>query len=161
MASQQEVQTYLAYWFQLGKSVHINNGQGTQRPMPVLEGGQFSRAFQDCWQAIIAVEGRNCYLEGSTETIEELLSPQWEITDCALCSMPTAMSNVMPVAGLCTCSDLDSWPNNEVPAPHMPINNKKHFSRLKTRLNELPVHRFNDGNEHSQASVNTNISPEA
>lgn len=136
MASPQEVQTYLAYWFQLGKPIHLNNGQTTQRPEPVLEGNRFSRAFQDCWQAVIAVNGRDCYLDGANETIEELLSPHWEITNCALCSIPTTMSAVMPVAGLCSCGDMESWPNDELPAPHMPINNKKHFSRLKTRLNE-------------------------
>ena len=138
MASQQEVQTYLAYWFQLGKSIHINNGQITRRPMPVLEGDRFSRDFQDCWQAIMAVGGRNCYLDGSSETIAQLLSPAWEITNCARCNIPTAMETVMPVAKPCACGDLDSWPNNELPPPHMPINNKEHFSRLKTRLNEHP-----------------------
>lgn len=156
MASQQEVQTYLAHWFQLGKSVHINNGQITRRPMPVLEGGQFSRDFQDCWQAIMAVEGRNCYLDGANETIEELLSPKWEITSCALCDMPTTISGVMPIAGLCTCSDLDSWPNNELPAPHMPINNKKHFSRLKTRLNKHPLgdHQIEHENKNRETTSN-------
>ncbi|MBX2866150.1 MAG: hypothetical protein KTR27_21570 [Leptolyngbyaceae cyanobacterium MAG.088] len=136
MASQHEVQIYLAYWFQLGKPVHISNGLMTQRPVPVLEGAQLSRAFKDCWKKIIAVGGRDCYLDGASETIEQLLSPQWEITDCARCSIPTAMPSVMPVAKACPCGDIDSWPNDELPAPHMPINNKKHFSRLKTRLNE-------------------------
>ncbi|MEO1180817.1 MAG: hypothetical protein AAFX51_08165, partial [Cyanobacteria bacterium J06636_28] len=110
-----------------------------QRPVPVLEGHRFSRAFQDCWQAIMANDGRDCYLDGTEETIDQLLSPQWEITDCARCSIPVAMSAVMPVAQLCPCGDLDNWPNDEVPSPHMPINNKKHFSRLKTRLNEHPL----------------------
>lgn len=144
MASPKEVQNYLAYWFQLGKSVHIGSGAAPQRPVPVLEGHQFSRAFQDCWQAIMANDGRDCYLDGTEETIEQLLSPQWEITDCARCSIPVAMSVVMPVAQLCPCGDLDNWPNDEVPSPHMPINNKKHFSRLKTRLNEHPLggHQF-------------------
>lgn len=136
MASPKEVQNYLAYWFQLGKTVHINNGRFTQRPVPVLEGDQFSRAFQDCWQAIMAVDGRDCYLDGTQETVEELLSSQWEITDCARCSIPTAMQAVMPVAQLCPCGDIDSWPNDELPAPHMPINNNTHFQRLKTRLND-------------------------
>ena len=158
MASSREVQDYLAYWFQLGKSVHIKNGRSIQRPVPVLEGHQFSRAFQDCWRAIMAVEGRDCYLEGTQETIEQLLSPQWEITSCARCSIPTAMSAVMPVAQLCPCGDIDTWPNDELPAPHMPVNNNRHFSRLKTRLNEHPrcdqpdkcgdeTHQFGDTNK--------------
>lgn len=139
MASPNEVQVYLAYWFQLGKPIHIKNGRITQRPVPVLDGNQFSRAFQDCWQTIMALDGRDCYLEGSNETIEQLLSPQWEITNCARCSIPTAMQTVMPVAQLCPCGDIDSWPNDELPAPHMPINNQKHFSRMKTRLNADPL----------------------
>ncbi len=134
MASQQDVQHYLAYWFQLGKPVHINNGRLTQRPVPVLEGEHFSRAFQDCWKTIMAIGGRDCYLDGAKETIEELLSSQWEITDCARCSIPIAMQAVMPVAQLCPCGDIDTWPNDQLPAPHMPINNNVHFEKLKTRL---------------------------
>lgn len=136
MASQQRVQHYLAYWFQLGKTIHIKNGRLTQRPVPVLEGNQFSRAFQDCWQSIMAIGGRDCYLDGTQETVEQLLSPQWEITDCARCSIPVAMHAVMPVAQLCACGDIDHWPNDELPAPHMPVNNHTHFSRLKTRLSD-------------------------
>ena len=139
MASPKEVQTYLAYWFQLGKPVHISNGRVTQRPIPVLEGNQFSRAFQDCWQTIMAMDGRDCYLEGSQETIEQLLSSQWEITDCARCGIPIAMPVLLPVAQLCPCGDIDNWPNDELPAPHMPINDRKHLGRLKTRLNEHPL----------------------
>ncbi len=159
MASPQEVQTYLAYWFQLGRSVHISNGLTTLRPVPVLEGNQLSRAFKDCWQAIMAVGGRDCYVDGSSETIEQLLSPQWEIINCARCTVPTAMSTVMPVAKLCPCGDMDHWPNNEVPPPHMPINNKKHFSRLKTRLNKPPLegHQLSEDNEitqHDSTTVN-------
>ena len=155
MASPKEVQNYLAYWFQLGKSVHIGNGSAPQRPTPVLEGHQLSRAFQDCWQAIMANDGRDCYLDGTEETVEQLLSPQWEITDCSRCSIPIAMPVVMPVAQLCPCGDLDNWPNDEVPSPHMPINNKKHFSRLKTRLNEHPLggHQFEQTAEHHQSTV--------
>ncbi|MBE9070613.1 hypothetical protein IQ260_28645 [Leptolyngbya cf. ectocarpi LEGE 11479] len=136
MASQQEVQHYLAYWFQLGKPIHIKNGRLTQRPIPVLEGNQFSRAFKDCWKTIMAIGGRDCYLDGTQETVEQLLSPQWEIADCARCSIPVAMQTVMPVAQLCACGDIDHWPNNELPAPHMPVNNNTHFSRLKARLND-------------------------
>ncbi|MEO0350959.1 MAG: hypothetical protein AAF282_13025 [Cyanobacteria bacterium P01_A01_bin.15] len=134
MASSQEVQNYLAYWFQLGKSVYIGNSGLTQRPEPVLEGHQLSRAFQDCWRSIMAVGGRDCYLAGTDETIEQLLSPQWEITDCARCSIPVAISAVMPVAQLCTCGDIDHWPNDELPPPHLPINDKTHLTRLKSRL---------------------------
>ncbi len=159
MASPKEVQTYLAHWFQLGKSVHISNGLITLRPVPVIEGDRLSRAFQDCWQAIMAVGGRDCYLDGASETIEQLLSPQWEIINCARCAIPTAMSTVMPVAQLCPCGDIDHWPNDELPAPHMPINNINHFSKLKTRLNEHPLdgHQLSEDNEvtqHDSTTVN-------
>lgn len=159
MASQKDVQHYLAYWFQLGKSVHISNGRITQRPSPVLEGNQFSRAFQDCWQSIMAVDGRDCYLDGTQETIEQLLSPQWEITDCARCSIPTAMQTVMPVAQLCPCGDIDTWPNNELPAPHMPINNAKHFKKLKIRLNDYrsDAHQIDYDIDHDTDNQKTSI----
>ncbi|MEM9483911.1 MAG: hypothetical protein AAGA83_09500, partial [Cyanobacteria bacterium P01_F01_bin.116] len=55
---------------------------------------------------------------------------------CSRCSIPIAMQAVMPVAQMCPCGDIDSWPNDELPAPHMPINNNTHFQRLKTRLND-------------------------
>ncbi len=160
MASPHEVQTYLAYWFQLGKPVHINNGKITQRPVPVLEGGRLSRAFQECWQKIMAVGGRDCYLDGAKETIEQLLSPEWEIIECARCDIPTVVSAVMPVARLCDCGDIDTWPNNELPAPHMPINNSNHFSKLKTRLDERPFsgHQVAHEDVSHKATVNNNQS---
>ncbi|MEM1252059.1 MAG: hypothetical protein AAGI69_06465 [Cyanobacteria bacterium P01_H01_bin.21] len=158
MASPREVQNYLAYWFQLGKSVHISNGRTTERPTPVLEGHQFSRAFQNCWQDIMAVGGRDCYLDGTTETIEQLLSSRWEITSCARCSIPVAMSNVMPVAQLCPCGDIDTWPNDDLPAPHMPINNSKHFNRLKTRLSQHPMDEHQPERQaNSQKSTKNNL----
>lgn len=156
MASQQDVQHYLAYWFQLGKPIHISNGRLTQRPVPVLEGNQFSRAFRDCWKLIMAVGGRDCYLDGTQETVEQLLSPKWEIADCARCSIPTAMSAVMPVAQLCACGDIDNWPNDELPAPHMPINNKNHFNRLTTRLSEhtLATHQLDYEDDSHKITLN-------
>ncbi|MEA5465108.1 hypothetical protein [Leptothoe sp. PORK10 BA2] len=142
MATPKEVQNYLAYWFQLGKPIHLQHGLAPQLPVPVLAGDGFSRAFHDCWQTIMANGGRDCHLEGTEETIEQLLSPQWEITDCARCSIPIAMPMVIRVAQLCPCSDIDNWPNDELPTPHLPINNKNHFSRLKTRLNQDPIEGY-------------------
>lgn len=135
MASIQKVKNYLGYWFQLGKPVHIDGGRLISRPAPVIEGNRFSRAFSQCWQEIMAQQGRNCYLEGTSETIEQLLSSQWEIIDCARCSMPMAVHVVMPVAQACPCDDLVTWPNDQLPAPRLPVSSKEHLENLKARLN--------------------------
>ncbi|HEY9659576.1 MAG TPA: hypothetical protein V6C65_14045, partial [Allocoleopsis sp.] len=85
MASSDQVRRYLAYWFQLGKPVVIKNGETQILPQPVIQGDRYSPEFEACWQRIAAQDGRNCYLEGTAQTIEELLTPMWEIDPCARC----------------------------------------------------------------------------
>ncbi len=90
MATKQEVKGYLAYWFQLGKKVITGNGKARILPKSVLNGDRYSEEFEECWQKIISPESGDCYLEGTHETIAELLTPAWDMLPCGRCNMPVA-----------------------------------------------------------------------
>lgn len=134
MASTQEVRKYLAYWFQLGKHVIVRNGRERLLPQPVIEGDRYSQAFEDCWQCITAPDAGDCYLEGTEETIAELLAPEWSVSPCARCSMPVPVRNVgMPPLD-CPCNDLPSWPNLDIPLPRSPVNSQVKLKDIRERL---------------------------
>jgi hypothetical protein len=134
MASQDQVKQYLAHWFQIGKPVIIRDGQLTLKPNPVLYGNRFSQAFETCWAEIMVTEGRGCYLEGTDETIADLLSHQWDISNCARCTVPVPQPIVVLEPLICPCNNLMTWPNTEMPLPHMPVDNYQHLSALQDRL---------------------------
>ncbi len=119
MASHAQVRHYIAYWFQLGKKVVIKNGQETIRPEVVLMRDRYSQEFEECWQKIQSPDSGDCYLEGTHQTIEELLSPKWEVNPCSRCSMPIPF----PVRGMppqcCPCFDLPNWPDTEKPISYI------------------------------------------
>jgi hypothetical protein len=119
MATSSQVKQYLAYWFQLGKKAIVQNGQQSLLPQPVVRGDAYSREFEDCWHFILSPESGDCYLEGTPQTIKQLLSPEWEI-------------GVQPAG--CPCSDLPSWPNRELPIPRSPINTQKYLNEICRRL---------------------------
>ncbi len=134
MASLEQVQQYLAHWFQLGKPVVIGPTQATYLPNPVIQNGRHSDDFQRCWQQILAHGGRNCYLQGTDQTLDQLMEPTWEITDCARCDMPIPMTTHGISTAACPCFDLPLWPNQQVPAPRNPVSNRRHLTRLRQRL---------------------------
>ncbi len=133
MASAQEVRQYLAYWFQLGKKVLIRNAQKTLLPQPVIQGDRYSQEFEDCWQQILSPDGE-CYLEGTNETIAELLTPAWDLSPCGRCSMPIPVRSVGMPPLSCPCNDLSTWPNTEVPAPRSPVNTQGQLTEIRNRL---------------------------
>jgi hypothetical protein len=134
MASIETVKQYLAYWFQLGKRVILNQNLEIILPNPVFTGGSYSLEFDECWQKIARLEGENCYLEGTTQTIAQLLLPLWEISSCAVCSMPVPKIElgIQPMG--CPCDSLTNWPNNELPFPRQAIDTKQHLHSLRERL---------------------------
>ncbi len=134
MASATQVRTYLAHWFQLGKKLIWLNGEAELLPQPVIRGEQISPQFEDCWQKVISVSGQNCYLEGSNETIEDLLSPNWDISSCARCNMPVPIVEMGTQSLDCVCSDLQNWPNTELPAPRSPVSNSVQLDSIRSRL---------------------------
>lgn len=139
MASQLQLKTYLAHWFQLGKKVYLSKEGGKLSPQRVIKGDRYSQEFEDCWQKIIVNQGKDCYLEGTEQTIEELLTSTWTITSCSRCDMPVPILDlgVQPIG--CPCHDIPEWPNSELPQPRSPVNTSGHLNKIQTRLQKYKV----------------------
>jgi hypothetical protein len=134
MASSNQVKKYLAYWFQLGKKVLIRGGRDTLLPQPVISGDRYSQQFEECWSQIQSSNSGDCYLEGSDQTIAELLTDQWELEDCSRCAMPIPVQSVGLPALTCPCHDLSGWPNQELPQPRSPIDSTERLNDIRQRL---------------------------
>jgi len=134
MASRIQVKNYLAYWFQLGKQVVTDDGKTTFKPETVIQGEHFSPEFEQCWTEILKASGRACHLEGTDQTIDDLLSPAWDIANCARCNMLVPTPEVAFDQLLCPCNDLPTWPNEELPKPRLPVDNHKHLSEMREKL---------------------------
>lgn len=135
MASEHQVRQYLAYWFQLGRKVVIQHHQRSVLPSPVIRGNSYSQEFEACWQEISARKTGDCYLEGTNQTIQELLTPGWDIHPCARCAMPVPCRSLgFSHDPQCPCTDLEGWPNLEVPLPRSPVNTTEKLTRIRDRL---------------------------
>lgn len=134
MASQTQVKQYLAYWFQLGKKVLLRNGAESRLPQPVIEGDRYSRAFEDCWNQILSPESGECYLQGMEQSIDELLSSEWELEQCSRCSMPVPMRAMGMPSSCCPCFDLPNWPNLDAPQPRLPVSTRLYLLNICNRL---------------------------
>lgn len=134
MASVELVKKYLAHWFQLGKQVRVRGGRTALLPQPILQGDRYSLEFEACWQQLMAPEAGDCYLEGTTITLAELLTDRWEVIECARCEMPIpqAIAGLPPAA--CPCHDLTDWPNDELPSPRSPISTTNYLNQIRQRL---------------------------
>ncbi len=141
MASAQQVRQYLAYWFQLGKGVVTHGGRETLLPRPVIQGNRYSPAFEAIWEKISTPQAGDCYLEGTAQTIAELLTPAWEINPCARCSMPVPLhSPGLPPVLECPCADLSDWPNTNVPPPRAPVDTSNQLLQIRDRLRQSAHH---------------------
>lgn len=134
MASPDQVRQYLAYWFQLGKRVFVNSGHEALLPNPVLQGDRYSPQFEACWQRLVAPHAGDSYLEGTSQTIAELLSSAWDIHPCARCEMPVPTPDLGILTANCPCADLSFWPDTEKPRPRAPINNQEQLTHIRDRL---------------------------
>ncbi|WP_009633214.1 hypothetical protein [Synechocystis sp. PCC 7509] len=134
MASEQEVKQYLAYWFQLGKKVVIADSGKALLPQPIMQGEDFSQAFEECWQQITSCDAIDSYLAGTQETIRELLTDTWQVMPCARCTMPVPFVDAGMLPLECPCKDLDNWPNWELPTPRLPVNSQAKLSDICDRL---------------------------
>lgn len=134
MANEQAVRQYLAYWFQAGKRLVMKGGRDSYAPRLVFQGNNYSPDFESCWEYLTSSASGECYLEGTEQSIQELLSNRWEVLLCARCDMPIPMvvAGVMPAE--CPCTDLPTWPNNDIPKPHSPINTTAHLTHIRNRL---------------------------
>lgn len=145
MASEQQVKRYLAYWFQLGKKVVIRNGDAAVLPQSVFTQDRYSDEFERIWQLILSPESGDCYLEGTHETIAQLLTPRWIIEACVRCDMPVPMINIGLPPEVCPCNDLPTWPNTEIPLPRGPVDTQNRLSEIRDRLNTARSQReFSD-----------------
>ena len=106
MASPDQVRRYLAYWFQLGKKLIVRNGQSEILPCPALWGDRYSPEFEACWQQVIADSGQHYHLEGTSQTVADLLGSAWEIESCAWREMPVPMPDLGLLSANCPCTDL-------------------------------------------------------
>lgn len=134
MASQHHVRQYLAYWFQLGKRLMTHNGQQAIKVNSVIAGNRYSDEFEACWQLAKSPESGDCYIEGTHQTISELLSPAWEINPCARCSMPVPMRSLGMPPSECPCFDLPNWPDEQLPKPRSPICTPSSLQKIRDRL---------------------------
>ncbi|MGB3612428.1 MAG: hypothetical protein WBA10_01450 [Elainellaceae cyanobacterium] len=132
MATPQDVRQYLAYWFQAGKQVTSFNGT-SHCPASVIAGDRYSDAFEQAWQTVLRQKG-TYYLEGTDQTISDLLSDSWDIEPCARCNMPIPMAAIDIGALDCPCNDMPTWPNFELPQPRSPVSSTDHLNRLREQL---------------------------
>lgn len=133
MASPSQVRQYLAHWFQLGKPLVQRHNLEKLVPQPVHQGSQYSQAFENTWQQVMDAP-QSYYLEGTEQTMAELLSEDWEINSCSVCEMPvpTRVVGMPPLS--CPCHNLPSWPNTELPAPRSPVSTANHLGDIRERL---------------------------
>jgi hypothetical protein len=135
MASFDQVKQYLAYWFQLGKRLKFDRGEALL-PQPVIEGDHYSPEFEACWQQALQAGGQDCYLEGTGQTIADLLSPSWDVVGCARCGMPVPTVNLGVQSGSCPCFDLPTWPNSDLPQPRSPVDSRNQLEQIRERLTQ-------------------------
>lgn len=133
MANATEVKDYLGYWFQFGKGVVFPKSQTIVLPDPIFAEQHFSDAFEACWQRILT-SPEDCYLEGTEQSLRELLTSEWELIRCARCSLPVPTSFAHIPSCLCPCVDLESWPNSELPQPRLPLNRVLSLRKVHNRL---------------------------
>jgi hypothetical protein len=136
MADSTAVKQYLAHWFQLGKKIILHNGEKAIWPARIFTGDRYSVEFEDCWSQVVDPTNGVCYLEGTEQTIQELLSPAWEFHPCARCELPVPIKIAGLIEPNCTCHDLENWPNSDLPAPKIPANSQQYLDRLRHRLRE-------------------------
>jgi hypothetical protein len=137
MAMEAEVKQYLAYWFQLGKRVILQNGRKSLLPQPIYNGQNYSSEFESCWKQINDPQNGDCYLENTEQTIQELLSSAWEFLPCARCEMPIPLSVASQPSLVCPCNDLTTWPNTQLPKPRSPIDSQERLQQIRHRLGKL------------------------
>ncbi|MEM7555494.1 MAG: hypothetical protein AAF378_15620 [Cyanobacteria bacterium P01_A01_bin.84] len=141
MANTNDVKKYLASWFQLAKGVIVTNGKEILLPCPIFEGDDYSKEFQKCWEKITSPSSGDCYLEGTETTISQLLTPVWEINSCARCQMPVPIRNYTVSEIDCTCSDLENWPNEDLPTPRSQMNSLNKLREINYRLQQMTTEK--------------------
>ncbi len=131
----------------MGETTGHINAWGDPRRQPLPNKGfsrmcalyRFSNEFEECWRKVMSIGGRGCYLEGTTVSIAELLDSSWTIDRCARCTMPVPILELGIQDLVCPCSDLDNWPNSELPAPRGSIDSRSQLHNISMRLRNIGV----------------------
>ncbi|MGD1902183.1 MAG: hypothetical protein ACFB9N_08085 [Geitlerinemataceae cyanobacterium] len=125
-----QVKAYLAQWFQLGKKAVSRNS--TYCPRRVFFGESYSAEFEADWRQMLTVADE-VYLEGTEESLADLLTGAWDIESCARCEMPVPTSR--QACSYCPCSDMKAvWPNDSLPRPRVPADTQAQLQALCSRL---------------------------
>lgn len=133
MANVEQVKKYLAYWFQAGKPIIRHRDNRPILPRTIIVGDQYSSEFETLFTQLISPECRDDYLQGTDQSMADLLSPRWDIADCARCNMPIPLDTVGLITG-CPCGDLHGWPNLDLPMPRCPHNVRAQLTLIHQRL---------------------------
>lgn len=165
MAAKHKVKDYLAYWLQTGKRLFYPAMPNGHKFTSIIQGDRYSQEFEDCWAHISEPSSGEAHLEGMAETIQELLSSEWEIMACSRCEMPIPMMILGANDGGCPCSDLELWPNLEVPQPRSPIDSNRRLLAIQTRLLAVSIalDQATDvaQNEHNPQNPSQSLPPRA
>jgi hypothetical protein len=145
MASNEQVKRYLAYWFQLGRRVIIEEGKDAILPQPIYQGDRYSAEFETCWQRIQKADPTKCHLEGTIQTIGELFNAHWEIEPCARCDMPVPILMLGNRQPTCPCGEMPLWPNTELPQPRTPLDDRTQLERIRQRITNYSQRTPQDG----------------
>ena len=136
MATESQIKQYLACWLQVGKRVIHDDGEQDFHPPKILNDSGYSQEFEDWWDDVCQ-NASHWHLEGCDRALDALFSPHWDIVECPLCVMPVPKL----VAGVndasCTCSDLELWPNLDLPKPHTPEDTHYKLKSLRDKLRLL------------------------
>ncbi|MBD2176647.1 hypothetical protein H6F42_06925 [Pseudanabaena sp. FACHB-1998] len=156
MASRTLVKTYLAQWMQMGKAVHLPQQNKEVYIHKIIQGEKYSPVFNKLWDEISTAKAQEAYLNGTSQTISDLLSNQWEIIPCARCSLLVPcldMGARVPIS--CPCDDLVGHPNLESIAPRQPVKTLSHLDNLCDRLDQKLGKQDEDPNENASDSMYT------
>jgi hypothetical protein len=138
MTNYDAVKKYFAQWLQMGKKVFIKKQNKFVGIKHVIRGEFYSNEFEDLWAEISDPRSGDVYLEGTDESVQDLLAPEWEIVDCARCGTSIPCLSMGPRdAQICPCHDLISLPNLETIAPREPVITAKHLSSIMSRLKQV------------------------
>ncbi|NMF60989.1 hypothetical protein [Pseudanabaena yagii] len=135
MASRTLVKNYLAQWMQMGKTVSLSTQNKPVHIHKILQGERYSTPFNNLWSEISTNKAQEAYLSGTSQTISDLLSNQWEIIACARCNLLVPTLGVGPRTPVCCpCDDLPNHPNLDLVSPHVPVKLATHMDALCDRL---------------------------
>lgn len=135
MASRTLVKNYLAQWMQMGKTLSLSTQNKPVQIHKILQGERYSTPFNNLWAEISTKKSQEAYLSGTSQTISDLLSNQWEIIACARCNLLVPTLGVGPRTPVCCpCDDLPNHPNLDLVSPHIPVKLATHLDALCDRL---------------------------